>query len=451
MKSSRHSQLEDFLASQRPGETESQGVFTLARDEALRKLASFRLPFDGAWALKLVQAAVAGGAGSIEVRQSSRETTFRFGGDLCLERFEAAFFNPEPSGIQALDHLLAGLWTVALGEQRPFELLWPGQDESLVWAGGEFLHRRSGQREKKVRLTISHRQANIPGLGQLQAAQRNGEVLKALTERAYVCPVPLTVDNRRLDSLWLCPDHGLSSRSHCLGLGWAKADSPAFELPLGTFEGLVPDEQARKKAGEQAAARALEQVEYTTSPGAISVAWLASVHFHLARKGRHKIWTQAYQNSQVHWILDGVVIATQDLAMGERSFSLGVFASAAGLGLDITGFGLIASEARDQRLASACSAIGEGVESVPEVDLTALIASAQRSGLWLGSAMVVGGVLVLAMSPLHSFFLGVVGSALIKKSGTAIKDVEAGLKRARSDFLTSWKRDYSEARSRQEF
>ncbi|MCA9792826.1 MAG: hypothetical protein KC910_13560 [Candidatus Eremiobacteraeota bacterium] len=447
MKSSRHSQLEDFLASQRQGVTDSQGVFTLARDEALRKLASFRLPFEGAWALKLVQAAVAGGAGSIEIRQSSKETIFRFGGKFGLERFESAFFNPEPSGLPALDHLLAGMWAVALGEERPFELSWSGQTQALVWTGSEFLRRPLAAGETKVRLTISHRPAHLPGLGYLEAAQRNGEVLKALTERAYVCPLPLTVDNRRLDTLWLCPDHGLSSRSHCLGIGWAELPAPPFELPPGTFEGLIPEEQERKKAGEQAAARALEQVEHTPSPGPISVAWLASVHFHLTRRGRHKMWAQAYQNSQFHWILDGVVIAIQDLAMGERSFSLGVFASAQGLGLDITGFGLLDSEAREQRLAACCAAITQGVEGVPEVDLMALIASTERFGLWFGGALMVGGVLMMALSPMHSFFLGVAGSALMRKSGTAIKDVEAGLKKARSDFLVSWKRDYSGARA----
>ena len=109
----RPSQLEQFLASQQEvGLAESQGAFTIARDEALRKLASFRLPFERAWVLKIVQAAVASGAPSLDIKQTSTDTEFHFTApkSWTLDRLEEAFFTPNLSGDRALDHLMAGLW-----------------------------------------------------------------------------------------------------------------------------------------------------------------------------------------------------------------------------------------------------------------------------------------------------------------------------------------------------
>ncbi len=103
------SELERFLQNQRSqGQSEGEGDFTLARDEAVQKLADFQLPFDGAWIAKVIQSLVASEIGApISVEQTRRVTTVRCRGDLpwSLADLEAALVNPEPHSLRALNHL----------------------------------------------------------------------------------------------------------------------------------------------------------------------------------------------------------------------------------------------------------------------------------------------------------------------------------------------------------
>lgn len=62
-----HDPLQNWLHSVgSQGALESEGDFSIAQDKAWEKLGAFQLPFTGAWVLKLVQAAVAGEATSID-------------------------------------------------------------------------------------------------------------------------------------------------------------------------------------------------------------------------------------------------------------------------------------------------------------------------------------------------------------------------------------------------
>ena len=69
------SQLESFLNTHRSdGQVLEEGSFTLAREKALTKLAGFRLPYEGAWAVKVVQCASAvHGQTGIRIQQTARE------------------------------------------------------------------------------------------------------------------------------------------------------------------------------------------------------------------------------------------------------------------------------------------------------------------------------------------------------------------------------------------
>ena len=113
------SELEKFLHSQSTeGSQQGGGSFTLAREKALLKLANFQLPFAGAWAVKLVQAAVSSEAQeSISVTLGKRVAIFSFDHAVAwdMDEIETAFFNPEPPKVRRLRHLLSALWQVGVG------------------------------------------------------------------------------------------------------------------------------------------------------------------------------------------------------------------------------------------------------------------------------------------------------------------------------------------------
>ncbi|HIB66471.1 MAG TPA: hypothetical protein EYO33_15500 [Phycisphaerales bacterium] len=77
-KQSKIYQWVENLANQ--GTWESEGRFTLDRDKAWEKLSTYQLPFEHAWVLKLVQAAVLAACESLQVKLTGSESSFRFVG-----------------------------------------------------------------------------------------------------------------------------------------------------------------------------------------------------------------------------------------------------------------------------------------------------------------------------------------------------------------------------------
>ena len=62
--------LHSYLSQARSeGEQDSQGVFSLSKEQVLEKMATFSFPFRGAWLVRLVQSLVAtGNRDGIEVQ-----------------------------------------------------------------------------------------------------------------------------------------------------------------------------------------------------------------------------------------------------------------------------------------------------------------------------------------------------------------------------------------------
>lgn len=438
----RPSQLEQFLASQHEvGQAESQGAFTIARDEALRKLASFRLPFERAWVLKVVQAAVASGAPSLDIKQTSTDTEFHFAApkSWTLERLEGAFFTPQLSGDRALDHLMAGLWGASLNDGRPFQLLWPGCPESLIWSGREMTRIQDPEPVSQLQLVVSHRRLEegkgIFGIRHIQAAQRNADILKTLTHRAFTCSIPLRVDARRMDALQLSPNHGYAQASHPVCVGWAPNGS--FVLPPGTFAGVLPAEQAHKQTATRSLSSQVERPEVPDT-NKVLVAWLMTTHFEEVKSGKSKTWKLRDKPSKLYWVHDGVILGSEELFAIERSVSLGVFADAGDLKLDLTGFGIIHEENHEARKQQVLQAAAAAFEAVPAISLQTLVEDAQQSGRSVGTVMAVGGVLTLALSPFHSlmFFAGAAFSYYT--AGNVEAGIESGLQAALADLRTQY-------------
>ncbi|MBS2040594.1 hypothetical protein JST97_36745 [bacterium] len=312
--------------------TDSSGTFTLSPAETLRKLADFQLPGKQTWAVKVVQAAVAGGPSKISLRLMQREAVFTLSGPLSwdIAELERGFHNPEPGPDRSLWHLRQGLWNVGLRGRRPFWLQAAGWKQRLVW-NGQALAREEAKPLNSTVLSVRHlNREEKTGLAYLlssDTATHNAEILQEMVTRCFTCPVPLDVDALRLDALQSCPDQGSASSSFLLQIGFAELDLPALTTPPHTFAGL--------EAGHELPAQA-------------SLFLLLTAHL-LKRAGEHG-FSVARQPSQVYWVLDGVVVESQALSLASRACSCALIASAEGLGLDVSGFGLLHTAAYRERL-----------------------------------------------------------------------------------------------------
>lgn len=435
------SQLEQFLRSCAEGEVESQGKFTLDRDEALSKLAAFQLPFETAWVLKIVQAAVSCGAERLHIKQTSTDTVFEF----CFpeawtcERLEQAFFEPQGSGDRALDHLMKGLWGASLNDGRPFQLIPPAQIETVLWTGQQLL-RVPPSHEVRAGVVVSHRKLSegtgFFGIRNIQAARRNSEVLKALVERAFVCPLKLTVDGLRLDVLQLCPHYGVSPASHPLLMGWSQKGEARFRLPPGSFAHLALE---KNRDVDPVVRRLSDEVARATeAPDEVYSAWLVSAHFGRVKQGKKYVWKASAVQSSCFWVEDGVIIDNEKLDE-ERAVSVALFAPAHDLQKDVSGFGLVRNAAYEARKKSACETVYPHLVELDMISLQELIEESARLQKQAGTLMLALGALIVVASPVHTLFMVAAGLWTRGAAGQAERSVEDAVNLAIHDLKVYWK------------
>ena len=238
------SSIDEFLAAEiAEGSRDSVGQFTVAPEKALEKLAAFQLPSGTAWALKMVQVAVSSGCTQLHIQLASNASEFRLIGHpgWSADAFEEAFYDPNSTQDRSLQHLKQALWSVGLHAKRPFYVACPQWKEAIVW-NGRRLSRRPWQASKETLIVVSQRVCEsgpgIPILREIQAAERNAELLRELRGRAFSCPIPLTVNARRLDALQHCPGHGLSASSYPVMLECIPGPLPSLQLPAQTAGGF---------------------------------------------------------------------------------------------------------------------------------------------------------------------------------------------------------------------
>lgn len=121
------------------GDLDSQGGFSIAEEKAWEKLGAFQLPFDGAWILKLVQAAVSGGAESVKVVQTRSQTSLEFSQveDWQWQDVQKLFFEIDSNSGSAIGHLAVALRALAKSVGNPFFVNFPG-DCIVIWDGENF-------------------------------------------------------------------------------------------------------------------------------------------------------------------------------------------------------------------------------------------------------------------------------------------------------------------------
>jgi len=179
---------------------DSSGSFTLDPRKAIEKFAAFQLS-GSFWGLKVVQAAVAGGASSMELAFRGDQTIWKLKGPgwNCGE-VERALWHPETKAEAGLHHLRIALWSAGFGQQKPFTLEAPGWDRRLRWDGRHF-HRDSATHCATVELRVSGVDASP---------------LKKVLRLAKSCPIPFSVAGVSLN-------RG-RPRAHVLFSGYPRAD-----------------------------------------------------------------------------------------------------------------------------------------------------------------------------------------------------------------------------------
>lgn len=385
--------LDDMLEHlHQEGQFESQGHFTLDRRQALDKLSGFQLPTTHSWILKAVQSAVRLGAERIDIEVRYDHTRVRFWGgqSLSLEQIEAAYFEVESQGRTALDHLKKALWGCAVQFRKPFQLQLANQPTALVGLG-QNLSKRNLQPHASTTLCVYH--GTFEGSGSMlkSAANKWGsvthEVERELTELAYVCPVPLRLDKKRIDSLLYSPYNGFSPNNFPISVGWECGQGPTFQLPPGIWQDFHLPE-----SDYPAVHKLLKVPKVPDNP--VEWAYVASTAIWSSNERGFELQPRP---SACHWIVDGVICHTQPLPL-RGPISLGLYLSGSESTVDLTGLQIIETGQSQQQIQRVVPAVLQVLRK-REPDWAPLNAELSRTslrkvvsilGFFIGAASFVG-------------------------------------------------------------
>lgn len=417
---------------------DSSGVFTMAREEAIRKLAAFQLQVPAWWILKCVQSAVGSGAVRLSIRCSLTDVQIAFepAEAWTMELLEREIWNPEPTSLAGIDHLKRALWSVGLHEGRPFQIELKGQKRSLLCLSGTPRQHELRRPSERTCITVSHRrwEKGFSLMGALDAAGANQALANTLSARAHVCPIPLVVDGKRLDSLFASTTHGYTSTTYPFLVANVHTAAPNLPCPNSMYQSL---ERPPLSGPMQVP---LNQVRF--NPRLRGAVLLLAFGARAAAAFAESTPRPVEFPSLVHWVRDGVIIDTTRLPLAERCVAAAVFVSADRLQTDVSGFGLTDTAAREQRLGAACLNLAPEIE-LAQVDLHTgaqkLSRDAQGGALGL---LAVGAIMSFAWIPVGLGLLAVGGGALYLagrgESHLAYK-VQAGLQELKKEWksLTS--------------
>lgn len=418
------------------GAFDSEGHFSVSGQEALTKLAEFQLPFAGAWALKLVQAAVCGAEAEElcwTLTAATNEFTFAFPPKLGVPRIESAFSDPYPQPETALNHLITGLRAVGLNEKRPFRLETPA-GQALSWDGQRMVRGDCRPAPESFRLEVSTRslddEGGLFGMYRQRGPQRNADVTNALSERAFPCPISLELDGRRLDALELSPGHGYGPRSQPMGLmACSSPELTPIPLPQGTRS---------KRYWSRFPVYYPLQVSASLTPELepeVGVAFLVSLHYELDRDRNTQLWEPSKGRSRCYWVLDGVVVDEKPLEERPATCSVGCFLSAVGLKTDLSSLTLRDSQEAQARLDTARSLIRSSLKTF-RWDDQAFIEERSALTRQTGVGALVGGLAALWVHPLLGVLVGGLGLGMLRVSRDAGKVRAGEIKTAVEDLIS---------------
>lgn len=396
---------------------DTEQSFSISKEKALEKLAAFQLPFKGAWALKIVQCAVAGGFTSLKIDLSVKVTTFTFEGSsgFSLAEVGQAFFDPNYSARPDLCHLVAALRVRGYNEMHPFWLTLAGESQAMVWDGEAM--RITEQKPDRIpdhafQLTFSNlpkgESMSVVGLfTEIAGSGRNAEITKVLSNFAFACPIPLTLDGRRIDALQNDPQHGWSPESQLLMIGFRDGPLPALPLPRHTWAHTVPH-QVTVDSDLQLASAKLRQL--TNEKAEHSLAYLFSAHIKRVKSGKNYVWKDSQGVSTLHWVLDGVIVQQEALTDWPEFCSAACFVNASGIPTDITGFRLQSSKEKKRRTATAKELLSSALDDTAQLDFEEMGRVINKRERTVGGVMVIIGTVCLVMNPFIGLVVGGLGA-----------------------------------------
>lgn len=309
--------IDSFLGElTREGSLDSTGTFTLSLEHAKRKLSQFLLASREEYLLKLVQAGVAAGAESMEMRSSGSRVAFTMWGASFLAADLKHLLQPSGGPQQrALGHLAIAINSAVDTRATGISLAtWDGKSgQKIGWnAAGR---RHKSWRPLRKNLPLLHLEVQrtpLESLGQFMHLIGQRDILSMLVgssagldpdsllvmERAIWCPVPLALNGR-----WL-PKPNLPPRAECGETLWRPR--PPQDPGIRRFK-----------------------------PGRVTWPWTCN----FADPGQGA-YTRTGDH-QLTWIYDGVLVRTELLRW---PLGWGV-TSAHGCNIDLTGLSLVEDEA----------------------------------------------------------------------------------------------------------
>lgn len=357
------SALDTLLETEQSGGTlESCGAFTLSNRQALEKLAAYTLPRAAAWILRIVQAAVSGGADRLQIARSRHTVRFGFAPKANWSRavFEATFFDAGVCPDAGLDAFKRALWHKGLHERRPFRLLLPHERYALVWDGRQLHQQKVQQTVAWVQLTVSHQ----PQVWSRDDTYQTGYSIDAINEAlgtelrryAHACPIELQLEGVRIDRLQHTLVRPQPSHALPLGLIALNPDLPPQPVPPATLEPSAP------LPGEPP-----EQLQTWGDVAYATACCLVSLNLRPAQAGQgYRGFQMGAHSGRLHWVHHGVIIGEERLPFEPRALALDIYASAANLDTDVSGLHLVEGQPEQIRRRRAVGlALQTGLPHIP--------------------------------------------------------------------------------------
>lgn len=344
--------LDDYLTRlKEKGRHDSEGVFTVAGNRALGKLSQFLLPEKSDWILKMVQAGCCAEASGISLKQTHRSTQIEviFPHQIDLDRFENALTTPtvvssEPGSAD----LIVGLRAVGVGQQRDWVAsLTAGRAKSIVTCvegqvTSERLKPESPVDGTHIQIGVSYPQSESGKIGGLI---RFGEAVQnehtTLLSRVRACPIPISLDGRRLDDL--C-EPSLSSALRprvFLGINFT---SQQGDTPIRVPPGLRPANSRPVASEFHSPAPFLVPMPPAEQHCTSIQRWFYN-YSRREEPGKSHIFQQAVPTpSRVYLVRHGVIVGRRNLGFTDP-ISSDVFLCADHLRSDLTGLSVDPEEA----------------------------------------------------------------------------------------------------------
>lgn len=325
-------------AQEQAGVTDSSGVFTLDRGKAFAKMGSSALPFEYAWVLKVVQAAVSQGS-ELRVAQSSTETVFRWEAPSWGHgELEVALLEKVSNANRSLSHFVDGLRALAM-TGLPFSLgygggeiaFWTGQGFELASAAnpmGDMVltvsHLKVGETEKRFSLSDSPDRARYVGIG------------SALSQHAHWSPVSITLDKRVVSNVANDPRFGASHEVHPL---YFMPFDPNPAVPSWVYHARFSKRESMMVVFTGKDSNLQEDIRFGGEPVSAVAMICAVTRFEKGSGGIfvHSSWKPALRHSEFVWVADGVEVLREQLELPTLPTPLLVACSADGLETDLSG------------------------------------------------------------------------------------------------------------------